>query len=282
MQSLEAYNSYKLPSLTHVLYAPKSPKELRDILSSTGRLSVAVLGMGTNVVLSRQRFEPERPFITTAQLKGVIVHNNNILEVYAGTPLAHIGEVALHQSLSDFEELSTIPGSVGGAVYMNAGCYGQQIGDLVEKVEVLNRTRMRFELFTRQMIVWKYRWCSLQDENFVISRVWLRLRRGKPAFIRCRTDEIWRLQKERFPLDAASAGSVFKRPQNGPPAGELIEKIGLKGYRIGGACVSTKHAGWIINLGTATPEDIQTLIYFLRATVKACCGIRLDVEQRII
>jgi len=257
-------------------------KDLKEVLRSIGGLNVGLVGMGTNVVLSRQRFGPERPFLTTAQLKGVVVHDNNTVEAYAGTSLAQVGDVALHHSLSGFEELSTIPGSIGGAVYMNAGCYGKQIGDLVEEVEVLNRARMRFELFTREMIVWKYRWSNLQDENFVISRVWLRLHMEKPTLIRSRTDEIWRLRKERFPLDAASAGSVFKRPQNGPPAGRLIEQMGLKGFRIGGACVSTKHAGWIINLGTATSQDIQALIHFLHATVKARYGVHLEVEQRII
>lgn len=282
MHSLTAHNSYKLPSLAHTLYAPNSREELREVFRSMDRRNVALLGRGTNVVLSQESFGPERPFVTTAYLNSLTAHEQNVLEVGAGTLMSAVGDLAARQSLSGFEELSTIPGSIGGAVYMNAGCYGTQIGPFIEQVEVLNRVPMQFEILTKEMISWKYRWCSLQKENVVITRVWVRLRQGIPALIRSRTDQTWDKRRKRFPLDEASAGSVFKRPQSGPPAGQLIEELGLKGYSIGGACVSTKHAGWIINAGNATPADIQSLIAFLRASVKVHHGVELEVEQQIV
>jgi UDP-N-acetylmuramate dehydrogenase len=215
-------------------------------------------------------------------MNGLALVEPNLLEVDAGTLMTSAGDMAAQESLSGFEELSTIPGSVGGAVYMNAGCYGKQIGTIVERVEVFNRARLQFDVLRSSMICWKYRWSSLQDRNLVVTRVWVRLERGIPELIRERTEQTWSRRQERFPLDEPSAGSVFKRPQSGPPAGQLIEELGLKGYSIGGARVSTKHAGWIVNAGNATSADIQALIYFVQAAVKTHHGIQLDIEQCII
>ena len=206
------------------------------------------------------------------------------LKCMAAGLLSKIAKKALEESLSGFEFASGIPGSIGGAVFMNAGAYGGEIVDVLESVELLSpNADGKWELKTvpADNLELSYRHSRLQETKEIVVSATLRLPRGNKAEIEDRQAELTKKRTSKQPLEFPSAGSFFKRPE-GYFAAKLIEDAGLKGLSVGGAQVSSKHCGFVINTGNATTEDIVDLMHLVQNTVFDKFGVKLEPEVRII
>ena len=206
------------------------------------------------------------------------------LKCMAAALLSKIAKKALEESLSGFEFASGIPGSIGGAVFMNAGAYGGEMIDVLESVELLSpNADGKWELKTvpTDNLGLSYRHSRLQETKEIVVSATLRLPRGNKAEIEDRLAELTKKRTSKQPLEFPSAGSFFKRPE-GYFAAKLIEDAGLKGLSVGGAQVSSKHCGFVINTGNATTDDIVDLMHLVQNTVFDKFGVKLEPEVRII
>ena len=206
------------------------------------------------------------------------------LKCMAAALLSKIAKKALEESLSGFEFASGIPGSIGGAVFMNAGAYGGEMIDVLESVELLSpNADGKWELKTvpADNLELSYRHSRLQETKEIVVSATLRLPRGNKAEIEDRLAELTKKRTSKQPLEFPSAGSFFKRPE-GYFAAKLIEDAGLKGLSVGGAQVSSKHCGFVINTGNATTDDIVDLMHLIQNTVFDKFGVKLEPEVRII
>ncbi len=206
------------------------------------------------------------------------------LKCMAATLLSKIAKKALEESLSGFEFASGIPGSIGGAVFMNAGAYGGEMIDVLESVELLSpNADGKWELKTvpADNLGLSYRHSRLQETKEIVVSATLRLPRGDRNEIEEKLAELTKKRTSKQPLEFPSAGSFFKRPE-GYFAAKLIEDAGLKGLSVGGAQVSSKHCGFVINTGNATTDDIVDLMHLVQNTVFDKFGVKLEPEVRII
>ncbi len=234
-----------------------------------------ILAKGTNVIAPDEGVEV---VISTLGLKN-IEWKDNLLICEPGVTLHNLCRLTAEYGLSGLEFAYGIPGTVGGAVYMNAGAYGGEIGNLVEFVEVFDGEKVL--VIDREELSFSYRWSVLQEKKWVILKIGLRLNRDDPRAISERMESILKKRIEMQPLDMPSAGSVFKRPKPDFYVGKAIESLGLKGYRIGGAEISKKHAGFIVNSGNATANDVKALIEFIQKKVEEAYGVQLEPEVEI-
>ncbi len=198
----------------------------------------------------------------------------------AGTLLSKAANEAAGRALSGMEFAAGIPGSIGGAVVMNAGAYGGEMRDIIESVTVLNGAGEEEELSLEELEL-SYRHSCILEKGYIVSEVTLRLQRGEEEAIRARMAELKEQRVAKQPLEYPSAGSTFKRPE-GYFAGKLIMDAGLKGYRVGGAMVSEKHAGFVVNAGDATAADVKQLMEDVSAKVKEQFGVTLEPEVKMI
>ncbi|MDR1616965.1 MAG: UDP-N-acetylmuramate dehydrogenase [Syntrophomonadaceae bacterium] len=203
----------------------------------------------------------------------------NVLEARAGTALNICAEAAARNALGGMEFAEGIPGSVAGAVFMNAGAYGREMKDVVEEAEAVDGDGNR-KIYTKEEMDFSYRRSCFTASGDLILRVKIRLYNENPRMIRERMKELAQLRQNRQPLGYPSAGSVFRRPA-GYFTGKLLEEMGLKGYRVGGAQVSEKHAGFIINTGGATAADVRKLIADIKAKVMEERGVELETEIKM-
>jgi UDP-N-acetylmuramate dehydrogenase len=237
-----------------------------------------IIGKGSNILASDEGYRGML-FLAEGELSAVR-QEGECLIAGAGISLAALSQFALQHSQTGLEFAAGIPGSLGGAIYMNAGAYGGEMSQVVEEVRVWTPDGTE-QIRTAKDMDWGYRHSSLQEQSAIVLEATLRLQPGDPEAIRLRMKELAVRRKEKQPLEWPSAGSVFKRPE-GAYAGALIEEAGLKGYAVGGACVSVKHAGFIINQGGATSEDVLGLIRDIQERVRQQSGIRLQPEIRFL
>lgn len=237
-----------------------------------------IMGNGTNLLIADRGLD--RLVIRTAgQMTQVHLAEDTLLEADAGISLARLAVFAQKHSLSGLEFAHGIPGSLGGAVFMNAGAYGGEMKQVIEEVTVLTDSGIR--RLCGEACAFGYRHSIFSDGKDIILGAKLRLRAGDAETIRETMNELMRKRKYSQPLEFPSAGSTFKRPQ-GHFAGTMIEQAGLKGLTVGGAQVSQKHAGFVINIGGATCEDVENLIAQVQEAVYQREGIRLEPEVKII
>ncbi|MBQ7083293.1 MAG: UDP-N-acetylmuramate dehydrogenase [Oscillospiraceae bacterium] len=231
-----------------------------NLLVPDGGLSGVVIQLGSNFSWIRKSLKP-----------GEII-------CAAGASLSALAHFAQQESLTGMEFAWGIPGNVGGAVYMNAGAYGGEMKDVVvsvDYVDEMGNTRTA----GADDLQFGYRKSIFTDKNWVITKVKIRLAPGNGEEIRAKMDDLMTRRKEKQPLEYPSAGSVFKRPE-GAFAGALIEQCGLKGRTVGGAQVSEKHAGFIVNIGGATARDVNELVRIIQQEVAEKTGYRLECELK--
>ena len=203
-----------------------------------------------------------------------------VIEAEAGAKLIDTTHVALHHSLKGFEFASGIPGSVGGAVFMNAGAYGGEIAHVLVSCKVLTKEG-EIETLSAKELAFGYRHSKIQETGAVVISAKFALSPGNHEQIKQEMERLTHLRQLKQPLEYPSCGSVFKRPV-GHFAGQLISEAGLKGYRIGGVEVSEKHAGFMVNVDNGTAKDYEDLIAHVIEVVEAHSGVRLEPEVRII
>ncbi len=237
-----------------------------------------VIGRGSNLLVSDAGYRGLMLHLGTGFAKAEI--QDGIVSADSGIMLSTLASQILKQSLAGFEFAAGIPGSLGGAVYMNAGAYGGEMKDILLDVTVL-RPDGSIEVIGREDLGLGYRTSRFQTEEAVILRARMQLQPGDPKEIAAKMQNLMERRITKQPLEWPSAGSVFKRPE-GHFAGGLIEQAGLKGCRIGGAEVSEKHAGFIINAGGATAADVTALIRHVQQVVLETSGVHLEPEMRIL
>lgn len=237
-------------------------------------LSYFVLGNGSNLLVSDNGYQGVILQIG-AQMGNITVDGTKIT-VQAGAPLAKLAKTAMEHGLSGLEFASGIPGTVGGAVMMNAGAYGGEMEQVVSSVTVLAKDGSELTLSHDDM-EFSYRSSILKNRSFIILEAEFTLQSGDAKQIQAKMEEYGQSRREKQPLQYPSAGSTFKRP-DGCYAGKLIMDAGLRGYRIGGAQVSEKHCGFIVNVGNAQASDIYELIQEVQERVYEKFGVRLEPE----
>ncbi len=236
------------------------------------------LGLGSNLLV-RDGGVRGSVILTAAGLGGISHLSDTVLRIEAGVPCAKAARFSADAALAGAEFLTGIPGTMGGALAMNAGAFGGETWRVVAAVETIDR---RGEIRVRTPADYRVAYRSVQgppDEWFVAAH--LALQPGDAAAAKARIKECLRLRGESQPTGVASCGSVFRNPP-GDYAGRLIERCGLKGHCIGGACVSAKHANFILNAGAASAADIEDLILHVQAVVERECGVRLQPEVHIV
>ncbi len=237
-----------------------------------------VIGNGSNVLFDDAGFDGAVLF--TSALAD-ITFDGTAVTASCGVPVTRLAAVAAEKGLAGLSFAYGIPGTVGGAVYMNAGAYGGEIGNAVESVFYYDGRTGETGSYTAGECRFGYRGSAFQEEDKTVLAATLRLKEGDPAAIREEMEDCMRSRKEKQPLEYPSAGSVFRRCP-GYYTGKLIEDAGLKGTAVGGAQVSLKHAGFIVNRGNATAADVRELISTVRETVKSRYGLTLECEVRYI
>lgn len=263
-----------------IIAFPQTCHALIEIIKKANDNSVPYLVMGNGSNLLVRDCGIDGIVIKMTAFTSDIEINDNIIRCSAGVSLTKLCSVALENSLSGLEFAYGIPGTVGGAVYMNAGAYGGEMKDILKKVSHITPNLIQ-EDFSLEQLELGYRTSFYAKNNgYIITGVEIELKKGDKAEIKSKMNELIGKRKDKQPLEYPSAGSTFKRPE-GNFAGALIEQCGLKGYSIGGAQVSEKHAGFIINKN-GTADDIIKLINYVRQTVKNNTGVTLEPEVKII
>lgn len=233
-----------------------------------------ILGNGSNLLVGDKGYQGV--VLQIGDRMNQITADGDRMVVQAGALLSQVARTALERGLTGFEFASGIPGTIGGGVVMNAGAYGGEMKQVVERVTVMDRQGEILELSGDEM-EFGYRTSIIKNRPFIVLEVCLKLSFGNSDDIRAKMEELTRKRKEKQPLEFASAGSTFKRPE-GYFAGKLIMDAGLRGYSIGGACVSEKHCGFVINTGKATAADVAEVIWEVQDRVKDRFGVTLEPE----
>ncbi len=260
------------------LITPDGAEQLAEVLKicSEYRVPVEILGRGSNFLFADAGF----PGIVIGMRKhfgGLAADpETGMLMAGAGVTLSAAAQLALSASLSGLEFAAGIPGTIGGGIRMNAGAYGGEMKQVLFEVTAMDRTGVLHEIPAEECGL-SYRHSVFADNGWVILACRLHLTPGSPADIRACMDDLNGRRRAKQPLEYASAGSTFRRPE-GHFAGQLIEEAGLKGYTVGGARVSEKHAGFVISDGSATASDILAVIRHVQAEVYRTSGVRLELE----
>lgn len=277
--SLRKYNTYKINSGCGYLIYPKNENELLVLLKfmKENNIQYLFLGNGSNVILSRPYYE----VIIKLDKMNKIVINNNIVVADAGVSLINLANTCMRMGLSGLAFAGGIPGLVGASTAMNAGAYKEDMSGVIKEVKVIT-PELDIAVLTKDELNYGYRSSFLKDnKDYICIQTVFELSYDDCDNIKEIMDNRRLRRVDTQPLDMPSAGSVFRNPE-GFSAGKLIEDIGLKGYRIGDAQVSTKHANFIVNIGNASADDIIELIEFIKKKVKEAYNIDLLLEQEII
>ncbi|AYW45451.1 UDP-N-acetylmuramate dehydrogenase [Tetragenococcus koreensis] len=278
-EPLKYYTFTKTGGPADVLAFPESTEEAENLVLYCRNHDIPwlVLGNASNLIV---RDGGIRGVVIMLLAMDQIQVTDNVVEVQAGARLIDTSYAALEKSLSGLEFACGIPGSVGGAVFMNAGAYGGEIKDVFDSCDVLMPDGT-VQTLSNQDMAFSYRHSIIQVRHGIILNARFALKNGQHHFIKERMDELTYLRESKQPLEYPSCGSVFKRPP-GHFTGQLIQEAGLQGLQWGGAQVSNKHAGFIINLDGATATDYVELIGHIQAVIKEKFDVTLETEVRII
>ena len=279
-EPMSKQTSFRIGGGAEVMAFPKSREELAKLLKASALLDckTAILGAGTNVLAPDEGMKGLVICLKDC-LDGMEQLDETSIRVMAGVTMSRAAVFAANLGLSGMEFAHGIPGSVGGGVYMNAGAYGGEICQICERVEVMDRAgNLRF--LSKEEMQFSYRHSILEETGDIVISADFCLTKGNTEEIKARMKELIGKRSASQPLDLPSAGSAFKRPVGGYAAA-LIDGAGLKGYQVGGAAISTKHAGFAVNMGGATAADVRKLLQEVSDKVFENSGIRIEPEVRI-
>lgn len=277
---MKRHTSFKIGGPADILVAPTSVSDICEIIKLCNRekLPIFIMGNGTNLLVSDKGIRGVVIKIYD-NLNGYLV-NEDCIEAYGGILLSKLSNIALESELAGLEFASGIPGTLGGAVAMNAGAYGGEIKDVVTETEFIDREG-NTRVIKEDEHQFGYRTSFIQKQSGIAIRSVIKLKKGDRTSIKVSIDDLTGRRQDKQPLEMPSAGSVFKRPE-GYFAGKLIEDCGLRGYTIGGAQVSNKHCGFIVNTGEATSKDVMDLVRHIQKTVKTKFDVELQTEIRVV
>lgn len=260
------------------------PREISDIIEAVkicrkNNIKFFVIGNGSNLLVPDEGYNGV--IIKLKSEFSKIEVEGDYLIVNSGAKLSEVYTVAYENSLTGFEFASGIPGTIGGAIYMNAGAYGGEMKDIVESVEVLDLDNFELRELKNEELEFSYRKSIIQRKNYIVTTIKLKLQKGNKEEINAVYEDLRERRNSKQPLNFGSAGSTFKRPE-GHFASKLIEDAGLKGYHINDAWVSEKHSGFIVNKGNASYKEIMELIEYVQKVVFEKFGVKLETEVRIL
>jgi UDP-N-acetylmuramate dehydrogenase len=281
---MSAHTSLCIGGPADLFIIPKNIQDLKTIFKKHGDLPLFILGEGTNLLVRDKGF---RGIVLSIKESFKTIHSPQFrtneqgeeiarVTVGAGTKMSYLVKYLARYSLTGIEDLVGIPGSLGGALIMNAGADGTEVGQVVHSITRVN-SKGELETLTRDQLKFEYRKTTFPEPGGVIVEAQLELKKGDPLAIQAAIDSHLTRRRNKQPLTMPNTGSVFKNPP-GDAAGRLIEAAGLKGYRIGGAGVSSKHANFIVNHGDATAAEVQELITHIQTVVRNLTGIDLETE----
>lgn len=276
---LTQYNSYRLAAKCRSAYFPENEGDLIALYHR--HKDYVLIGSGHNIIFAEAYYDREF-IIFNGNLEAITVHPDGVLEAECGATMLDIAVKAMESGLSGLEIFYDIPSSLGGAVVMNAGASGEEIKDVLVKVRYLDLADMQVKEIAKADMGFEYRNSFFQrNTDKVVLKAWMQLRPSDAEAIREKMETIkeqrWAKQPKEFP----NAGSVFKRPP-GYYVGAIMEELQMKGFTVGGAKISEKHGGFIVNFNQATGRDILTIIQTVKQKVFERYGVDLEVEQRII
>lgn len=279
-EPLASYTTFRIGGPADALVMPENPAELQEVLRycAAGGIPLFIMGRGSNLL------------VRDKGIRGVVVKlegefnrvdvSGTAVRAGAGALLSETARIALRHGLGGMEFAHGIPGSIGGAVVMNAGAYDGEMKNIVVGVQVADR-QGGFRTMDRAAMSLGYRQSALQGSDLIVTEVNLELHPADPEAVRAKMDDLAARRRAKQPLDLPSAGSTFKRPP-GHFAGALIEQAGLKGLRVGDAQVSELHAGFIVNRGQATAADVLTLLGIIQQKVREKFGVKLESELKVV
>ena len=279
-EPMNRHTTFQIGGPADIVVYPTRRREICDLvrICRAEDIPYISLGNGSNVLVSDAGIRGL--VIMTDRMHRITVDNDSRIEAWAGAPLSRVATIAKNYQLSGLEFAFGIPGTIGGAVYMNAGAYNHQMNQVITATEYVDGEGQlcTVEGDDHQF---GYRTSCFKDTNHIIVKTHLQLSPGKESEIFELMKQYTQARKEKQPLELPSAGSAFKRPE-GFFAGKLIEDCGLKGRRVGGAEVSTKHAGFIVNVGGAKAKDVLDLVDIIKTEVLQKFGVELEPEIKFI
>ena len=283
-EPMKHYTSFQIGGPASAVCIPKNREQLSCLLSFLRKMQINhwFVGNGSNLLISDEGLKGVVILLDSA-FDGEILISNTVLEAPAGKKLSSVCAAACRAELTGLEFAWGIPGSVGGAVYMNAGAYGGEMKDRLIWVEYLDLDG-NIQRVPAEKLNLSYRHSCFMEQEYqgvCIIRAAFSLEKGEQAAIQAEMDRIIGQRKEKQPLDLPSAGSTFKRPQ-GAYAAQLIDQCGLRGFTVGGAQVSTKHTGFVVNIGGATCQNVLELARQVKECVKEKTGFELEMEVRLL
>ena len=278
-ESLNKYTTFRTGGKAERLLLPENIEEVKEAVSScrASGEDYIVIGNGSNLLVSDKGYKGT--VICISDKFGAIKVDGDAIYAEAGAMLSAVARTARDNGLAGFEFASGIPGSLGGAVFMNAGAYGGEIKQVAEFVDVLHDGEVK--RIPASEMNFSYRHSIAMEQDMIILGAQIRLTEDDPTEITARMSELNKKRVEKQPLEYPSAGSTFKRPE-GYFAGKLIQDSGLAGYRVGGAMVSPKHCGFVINYDNATSTDIYQLMQNVTRIVQEKFDVTLEPEVRLI
>lgn len=278
-ENLSSYVNFKVGGPADILLIPEAKEQIKKsiCICKENNIPVYVIGNGSNILVRDGGF---RGVVISLKAVNNIAVNDERIEAECGAMLKAVSDKAMENSLTGFEFACGIPGTIGGAVFMNAGAYDGEISHVIESADVIDENCNVITL-TNDELDFGYRSSLVMKKGYTVLSAVFKLKKGHVKTIKELVDDLTNKRESKQPLEYPSAGSTFKRP-TGYFAGKLIQDAGLKGYSIGGAAVSEKHSGFVINKGNATAKDITDLIKHIQNEVKKQFGVDLHTEVRII
>lgn len=281
-EPMAKHTSFKIGGPADVFIKVDNIEELKETLdlSKQNQIPLTIIGNGSNLLVTDKGI---RGITAKLNLKDIEIKNENnkqIIKVEAGVPVGLLAQKLLKEEITGFEELSGIPGTIGGAVIMNAGAHGKELKDILKKVTAMDYNGNIHE-FTNEECLFSYRNSRFQKEKYIILQATLELEKGNSTEIKGKMDEYMQFRKKKQPIEYPNAGSTFKRGEDFVTA-KLIDEAGLKGYKVGGAQVSEKHAGFIVNVDNATAKDVIELTDYIKEKIEEKFGKKINLEIQII
>jgi len=280
---MSQYTSFKAGGNARALVIVETVSELKNVLQllSAEEVKSMMLGNGSNTLFKDSGYDGVVVKLGEGFSAVNIDEEKGTVEAGTSVLLSVLAKQILAASLTGFEFASGIPGSLGGALFMNAGAYGGEMKDIVKSVKAVSRDGREEKVFTAEEMEFAYRHSALEENQYIALSAVMQLEKGDKEAIAAEMKELMEKRNSKQPVTYPSAGSTFKRPE-GYFAGKLIQDAGLKGVSVGGAEVSTLHSGFVINKGGATATDIIDLIHLVQNTVYDQFGVKLEPEVRII
>ena len=281
-EPMKAHTNFKIGGNADIFVTAKSIEDIQTILKITKeyQIPLTVLGNGSNVLVSDKGI---RGIILKIDLNNYVIEKQQDyakIEVEAGVLLGMLSQILLKEQIANFEFAAGIPGTIGGAIRMNAGAYGGEIKDIVKDVTYLDENANLITISNEQCM-FSYRHSIFSNQKGIIVKATLQLPYGNKEEIKQKMEEFAQSRKEKQPIHLPSAGSTFKRGEDFITA-KLIDECGLKGYSVGNAQVSTMHAGFVVNLGEATATDVLNVIEYVKQVVLEKTGKKIELEIELL